>query len=123
MQPLLQWKSKILLHILSVFVALDIQHLMRMRHTVICSLPGCTIVLPHYLVKGTILENITEHKIVYVEIKCQLDATEVFSADLIACSTYFGHHFVHHQELEYYTVVAACGIWCCGFHVVGLVWS
>ena len=24
---------------------------------------------------------------------------------------------------EYYTVVAACGIWCCGFHAVGLVWS
>jgi len=30
----------------------------------------------------------------YVEIKCQLDATEVFIADLIACSTYFGHHYV-----------------------------
>jgi len=24
---------------------------------------------------------------------------------------------------EYYTVVAACGIWCRGFQVVGLVWS
>ena len=24
---------------------------------------------------------------------------------------------------EYYTVVAACGIWCCGFQVVGLVRS
>jgi len=24
---------------------------------------------------------------------------------------------------EYYTVVAACGIWCCGFQVDGLVWS
>ena len=24
---------------------------------------------------------------------------------------------------EYYTVVAACGIWCCGFQVVGPVWS
>jgi len=34
----------------------------------------------------------------YVEIKCQLDATEVFTADLIACSTYFGHHYAHHQE-------------------------
>ena len=29
----------------------------------------------------------------YVEIKCQLDATEVFIADLIACSTCFGHHY------------------------------
>jgi len=33
-----------------------------------------------------------------VEIKCQLDATEVFIADLIACSTCFGHHYAHHHE-------------------------
>ena len=50
-----------------------------------------------------------------MEIKCQLDAKEVFIADLIACSTCFGHHYAHHQELKsiYYTVVAACGISCC----------
>ena len=36
--------------------------------------------------------------VTYVEIKCQLDATEVFIADLIACSTCFGHHYAHHQE-------------------------
>jgi len=30
----------------------------------------------------------------------QLDATEVFIADLIACSTCFGNHFTHHQELK-----------------------
>ena len=36
----------------------------------------------------------------YVEIKCQLDTTEVFIADLIACSTCFGHHYAHHQELK-----------------------
>ena len=36
----------------------------------------------------------------YVEIKCQLDATEVFIADLITCSTCFGHHYAHHQELK-----------------------
>ena len=36
----------------------------------------------------------------YVEIKCQLDATEVFIADLIACSTCFGHQYAHHQELK-----------------------
>jgi len=36
-----------------------------------------------------------------VEIKCQLDATEVFFiADLIAFSTCFGHHYAHHQELK-----------------------
>jgi len=27
---------------------------------------------------------------IFVEIKCQLDATDVFIADLIACSTCFG---------------------------------
>jgi len=36
----------------------------------------------------------------YVEIKCQLDATDGFIADLIACSTCFGHHYAHHQELK-----------------------
>ena len=37
----------------------------------------------------------------YVEIKCQLSATNgFFIADLIACSTCFGHHYAHHQELK-----------------------
>jgi len=35
-----------------------------------------------------------------VEIKCQLNATEVFIADLSACSTCFGHHYARHQELK-----------------------
>ena len=35
-----------------------------------------------------------------MEIKCQLDATEFFTADLIARSTRFGHHCAHHQELK-----------------------
>jgi len=35
-----------------------------------------------------------------VEIKCQLDATEVFIANLFACSTCFGHHYARHQELK-----------------------
>ena len=35
-----------------------------------------------------------------MEIKCQLDATEGFIADLIACSTCFGHHYAHHQALK-----------------------
>ena len=35
-----------------------------------------------------------------MEIKCQLNATEVFIADLIACSTCFGHHYAPHQELK-----------------------
>ena len=39
-------------------------------------------------------------KLESVEIKCQLDTTEVFSADLITCSTRFGHHYAHYQELK-----------------------
>ena len=35
-----------------------------------------------------------------MEIKCQLDVTEVFIADLIACATCFGHQYAHHQELK-----------------------
>ena len=61
-----------------------------------------------------------------MEIECQLDVTDgFFIADLIACSTCFGHHYVHHQELK--SIIqgggAARGIWCFGFQVVGLVWS
>ena len=59
-----------------------------------------------------------------VEIKCQLDVTEVFIADLIACSTCFGAPLCPSSAAqEYYTVFAACGISCCGFQVAGLVWS
>ena len=48
----------------------------------------------------------------------------LFIADLIACSTCFGHHCAHHQELEsIIQVVAACGIRCFGFQFVGMVWS
>jgi len=58
-----------------------------------------------------------------VEIKCQLDAADgFFIADLIAYSPCFGHHYAHHQELKsIIQVVAACGIWYCGFQVVGRV--
>ena len=48
----------------------------------------------------------------------------IFIADLIACSTCFGHHYAHHQELEsIIQKVAARGIWCFGFQVVGMVWN
>ena len=57
-------------------------------------------------------------------LKCQLDATEVFIADLIACSTCFGHHHAHHQELKciiqwLLSVVFRAVV----FQVAGLVWS
>jgi len=48
----------------------------------------------------------------------------IFIADLIACSTCFWHHYAHHQELESIMwMAAACGIWCFGFQVVGMVRS
>ena len=67
---------------------------------------------------------LTVHRRYYVEIKCQLDATEVFIADLIACSTCFRHHYAHHQELKSIIqwllpmVLRAVVI-----QVAGLVWS
>ena len=40
----------------------------------------------------------------------------IFIADLIPCSTCFGHNYAHHQELEsIIQVVAACCIWCLVF--------
>ena len=47
----------------------------------------------------------------------------IFIADLIACSTCFGHHYAHHQELEYYTSGCCLSYLVLGFHVVGMVWS
>ena len=48
----------------------------------------------------------------------------IFIADFIACSTRFGQYYAHHQELEsIIQIVAACGIWCFGFQVVGVMWS
>jgi hypothetical protein len=48
----------------------------------------------------------------------------IFIAELIVYSTCFGHQYAHHQELEsIIQVVAACGIWCFGFQIVGMLWS
>jgi hypothetical protein len=47
-----------------------------------------------------------------------------YIADLIVCSTRFRHYYALHQELEsIIQMVAACGIWCFGFQVIGMVWS
>ena len=44
----------------------------------------------------------------------------IFIADLIACSTCFGHHYAHHELESIIQKVAACGIWfsSCWFSVV-----
>jgi len=64
-QQLLQWKTnKYYVFRDCVFVALGIQHAMRMPHTVIGSLSRSTNVFPHYLIKGTIFvkKTFTAHK-------------------------------------------------------------
>ena len=65
-----------------------------------------------------------------MEIKGQLlvDETDGFLLQKkkknIACSTCFGHYYAHHQKLKsIIQMVAACGTWCLGFQVAGLVWS
>jgi len=58
---------------------------------------------------------------IYLEIKGQLDATDwFFIADLIACSTCFGHRYAHHKELKIYTDV--CCLWYLVFWFTGR-WS
>jgi hypothetical protein len=55
LQPLLKWKSnKYYIFRECVFVALGIQHAMRMSPTLICG--------THYLIKGTTFEKVTERE-------------------------------------------------------------
>jgi len=59
-----------------------------------------------------------------MKIKRQLDATDVFIADLIACSTCFGHHYAHHQELNSIIQLLLRVVFCAVFfQVAGLAWS
>jgi hypothetical protein len=51
-----------------------------------------------------------------------MEQMNFFIADLIVCSTCFGHHYAHHQELEsIIQVAAACRIWCLIFNCYRVV--
>ena len=63
-----------------------------------CKITGCTFYVSSRTFHFSANQLPDQNK--YVEIKCQLDATEVFIADLIPCSTCFVHHYAHHQELK-----------------------
>ena len=53
---------------------------------------------------------------------CQLDATDVFYCRSYCLLNMFQALYAHHQELEsIIQMVAACGFWCFGFQVVGMV--
>jgi len=84
MQPLLWWEGNeyhILCVCVCVFVALGIQHAMRMRHIANCNLPRSKIIFPHYLTNGTIFEKkVTEHKMC-VLIFCTTFAWNIFHSE------------------------------------------
>ena len=68
--------------------------------------------------------SILNRSCLYVEIKCQLDTTEVFYWRSYCLLNMFRAPLCPSSGAqEYYTVVAACGISCCCFQVAGLVWS
>jgi hypothetical protein len=57
MQPFLQWKTTSIALSERVFLALDIQDAVHMRHIVISGLSSSTIFFSYYLINGKIFEK------------------------------------------------------------------
>jgi hypothetical protein len=71
-----------------VFVALGIQHAMRMRHIIICGLPCSRTLFPHYLIIGMIFE-----KKKFLNINCVFRVSlQLLSETIFQSKMYIGLH-------------------------------
>jgi hypothetical protein len=64
-QRLLQWKSINVTYSDCVFVALDNQQVMRMRHIVICGLSSSAIFFSFISLKARLMKKATEYKMCF----------------------------------------------------------
>ena len=87
--------------------------------------PRATVHLEFLFVYRRVSLSLTVHLRWYVEINRPTRCNRwFFTAKPTVRSACFGHHYAHHQELKsIIQVVAACGTWCFGLQVVGLVWN
>jgi len=65
MQLLLQWKSKSIAYSECVFVAIVMQHALCVRHIVICTLSGSTIIFHIISSMAQFKKKVSEHKMCY----------------------------------------------------------
>jgi len=70
------------------------------------------VIFPDFFSKSDVI--LTVHRRKYVEMKRRIDATEVFFCTSCCLLNMFRVPLCPSSGAQdYYTVVAACGIWCC----------